>query len=105
MKIRLVLAILFLVAAAILFGGYRDRTRNTSFLSIQPQASEAAVLRIMGTPTEIDRTCKAYDTQVTTNCDHVFVYKSSLIVVRSQYWLIFFDANNMATATSSQLVR
>lgn len=104
MKARSVmLIILFVIVAAVAFGFYRDHSRNASFLAIQPQSSEAEVLKIMGTPSAVEPSCSAYGTQVTTVCDHVLIYKSSFAPVRPQYWLIFFDSNSQATATSSQL--
>ena len=57
----------------------------------------------MGEPKEIQRPCQAYETAVTPDCDHVFIYRSIFYPLRNKYWLVFFDENNQVTATSSQL--
>jgi hypothetical protein len=57
----------------------------------------------MGNPKEIHKPCLAYDTIVTPDCDHVFIYRSIFHPLRGKYWLVFFDESNRVIATSSQL--
>jgi hypothetical protein len=60
------------------------------------------VKQLMGEPGKVDRACRAYSVQLTANCDHVFVYRSSLAPVENKYWLVFFDQDNQAIATSAE---
>ena len=104
MKIRAILAVLFvLLVLGSLWGMLRDQRLAGAFSTINHQASEAEVRAAMGAPSAIERPCRAYDTQVTPNCDHVFVYRSSFAPLRHRYWLVFFDGTNEVTATSSQV--
>ena len=103
MKIKAAIAALFvLLVLGSLWGMLRDQRLDGAFSTINKQASEAQVRAAMGAPNAIERPCRAYDTQLTTNCEHVFVYRSSFAPLRHRYWLVFFDENNKATATSSQ---
>jgi hypothetical protein len=104
MKTKATIAFLFiLLVLGALWGMMRDRRLTDSFPSINKQADEAQVRAIMGSPSSIQRPCQAYDTQLTSNCDHVFIYKSSFSPLRRKYWLVFFDESNRATATSTQV--
>lgn len=104
MKIRTALITsLLIVGSLLLFAFYRDHQLQTNFVAIKPLSTEAQVIEALGPASEVQRPCQAYDTQLTANCDHVLVYKSRLSPFRRQYWLIFFDSNSQATATSSQL--
>ncbi len=104
MKIKAAIAVLFvLLVLGALWGMLRDRRLDGTFSTINKQTSEAQVRTVMGSPNAIQRPCQAYGTQLTANCAHVFVYRSSFAPVRHRYWLIFFDETNEATATSSQV--
>jgi hypothetical protein len=83
-------------------GVIRDRRVDGDFPAIRAKSSEMQVKQLMGEPRKVDRPCRAYSVQLITNCDHVFVYRSSLAPVRDKYWLVFFDQNNQATATSTE---
>lgn len=103
MKIKAAIAALFvLLVLGSLWGMLRDQRLDGAFSTVNKQASEAQVRGAMGAPNAIERPCRAHDTQLTTNCEHVFVYRSSFAPLRHRYWLVFFDENNKATATSSQ---
>jgi hypothetical protein len=103
MKIKVAIAVLFvLVVLAALWGMMRDRRLDESFRTIARQTSEAQVLAAMGPPNAIQRPCKAYETEVAANCDHVFVYRSSFAPLRHKYWLFFLDENKQAIATSTE---
>jgi hypothetical protein len=103
MRSKPVLAVLALVILlGVIFGLYRDHRLDSNFPAVKPKAPESEVRALMGNPSKIDHSCSAYGTVVTENCDHVFVYRSSFGPVRSRYWLVFFDANQQATATSKQ---
>jgi len=94
-----VVVLLVVVTAA---GMIRDSRIDSDFPSLQAKSSEAEVRRIMGTPKEIQSPCDAYGTSVSPDCNHVFVYRSTLYPLRSKYWLVFFNKNNQVTATSSK---
>ena len=72
------------------------------FPAIRAKSSETQVKQVMGEPGEVDRPCRAFDVQLIANCDHVFVYRSTLAPLRDKHWLVFFDQNNQATATSTE---
>ncbi|SRR5260370_281818 len=104
MKIKAAIAFLFVVLVlGALWGMMRDRRLDEAFSTINKQAGETQVRAAMGAPNAIQRPCRAYDTQLTANCEHVFVYRSSFAPLCHRYWLVFFDENNEATATSSQV--
>jgi hypothetical protein len=103
MKIKAAIAVLFvLIVLAVLWGMLHDRRLDEAFSTIVKQTSEAQVLAAMGAPNAIQRPCRAYDTELAANCDHVFIYRSSFAPLRHKYWLVFLDENNEATATSSE---
>lgn len=103
MKIKATIAVLFtLLVLGAFWGMLRDRRLSDAFATLNKEASEYQVRAVMGPPNTIAHPCKAYDTQLTVNCDHVFVYRSSFAPLRHKYWLVFLDENNKATATSSQ---
>ena len=83
-------------------GVMRDWRVDGDFPSIRAKSSEMQVKQLMGEPGKVDRPCRSYSVQLITNCDHVFVYRSSLAPLRDKYWLVFFDQNNQATATSAE---
>src|SRR5215470_17382598 len=89
------------VVAALGVGVVHDRRIAGDFPFIRAKSSETQVKQLMGEPREVDRPCNAYGIQLLTNCDHVFVYRSSLAPLRDRHWLVFFDQNNLATATST----
>ncbi|HMG03262.1 MAG TPA: hypothetical protein VK596_09010 [Edaphobacter sp.] len=94
--------ILLLICAAA--AGYAHDSRvNADFPALRAKSSEADVRRIMGNPREIHKSCDAYGTSVTPDCDHVFIYRSIFYPLRDMYWLVFFNQNNQVTATSSQM--
>ena len=84
-------------------GLVRDWRMESDFPAIRSLSNEMQVKELMGEPREVDRPCQAYGVTLATNCDHVFVYRSSLSPLRDKYWLVFFDGNNQATATSSEI--
>lgn len=94
-----VIMLLLVITAA---GFVRDSRVETDFPALRAKSSEADVRRIMGDPKEIQRSCDAYGTSVTPDCNHVFIYRSIFYPLRNKYWLVFFDENNQVTATSSQ---
>lgn len=103
MNWKAIAAIVFILVLICTAAGFvRDSRVDTDFPAIRAKSSEAEVRRIMGNPKEIQSTCQAYDTLVTPDCDHVFVYRSIFYPLRNMYWLVFFDQNNQVTATSSQ---
>jgi hypothetical protein len=96
-----VVVLLLLTFAGI--GLVHDWRMESDFPAIRAKSGEIQVKDLMGEPREVNRPCQAYDTRLTANCDHVFVYRSSLAPLRDKYWLVFFDGNNQATATSSEV--
>ena len=96
-----VVALLFITFVGIAV--VRDWRLESDFPAIRALSNEMQVKQLMGEPREVDRPCQAYDTRLIANCDHVFVYRSSLAPLRDKYWLVFFDGNNQATATSSEI--
>jgi hypothetical protein len=92
-----------ILLAALAEGFVRDSRIDSDFPSVRAKSSEAEVRRIMGKPTQIEPSCKAYGTAVTPDCNHVFIYHSIFYPLRNRYWLVFFNENNQVTATSSQL--
>jgi hypothetical protein len=94
--------LLLIVLAAGLFGVARDYRIQTGFATAAPHASEDAVRHALGRPSSVESSCKAYGTQLTGDCDHVLIYRSSFAPLRSAYWLVFIDASGHAVATSRQ---
>jgi hypothetical protein len=92
-----------IVLVALCAGWVRDSRIDTDFPSIRAKSDEASVRQLMGDPAKIASSCDAYDTSVTPDCDHVFIYRSIFYPVRGRYWLVFFDKNKQVTATSSEL--
>jgi hypothetical protein len=104
MKWRAIAGIVALLLVILLgIGLVRDWRLDSDFPAIRAKSNEIQVKDLMGEPHEVDRPCQAYDTRLTANCDHVYVYRSSLAPLRDKYWLVFFDGNNQATATSSEV--
>jgi hypothetical protein len=104
MKWRAIVGAVVLLAVTLLgIGLVHDWRLESDFPAIRAKSSEIQVKDLMGEPREVDRPCQAYDIRLTANCDHVFVYRSSLAPLRDKYWLVFFDGNNQATATSSEI--
>jgi|SRR4051794_34924292 len=104
MNWKAIAAILVVVLLLALGGGFvRDSRVNTDFPAIRAKSSEADVRQLMGDPKEIQKSCAAYGTSVTPDCDHVFIYRSIFAPLRSKYWLVFFDKNDRVTATSSEM--
>lgn len=101
-KAGIALVIVILVAA-VAGGLVRDSRIDTDFPAIRAKSSEADVLHLMGKPKQIQTSCAAYDTTVTPDCDHVFIYRSIFYPLRGKYWLVFFDKKKQVTATSSEL--
>jgi hypothetical protein len=101
-KVIAVVVLVLLILGG-MWGMMHDRRLAEAFPTINDKADEARVRSVMGDPNAIERPCKAYDTQLTTNCDHVFIYESSFAPLRRKYWLVFFDDKNQATATSAQV--
>jgi hypothetical protein len=95
--------VVVIVAGGTAAGLIRDSRINTDFPAIRARSTEAAVRQLMGEPKQIQKTCTVFDTSVTPDCDHVFIYKSIFAPMKSKYWLVFFDQNNQVTATSSEL--
>jgi hypothetical protein len=95
--------VIVIVLIALGAGLVRDSRVNTDFPSIRARSGEADVRQLMGNPKEIQKPCRAYDTIVTPDCDHVFIYRSIFYPLRGKYWLVFFNENNRVIATSSQL--
>ena len=95
-------SLLFLATVGV--GVVHDRRVEGDFPFIRAKSSETQVKQLMCEPREVDRPCNAYGIQLLTNCDHVFVYRSSLAPLRDKHWLVFFDQNNQATATSTESV-
>jgi hypothetical protein len=104
MKWRAITGVVALLLVILLgIGLVRDWRLESDFPAIRAKSNEIQVKDLMGEPREVDRPCQAYDTKLIANCDHVFVYRSSLAPLRDKYWLVFFDGNNQATATSSEI--
>lgn len=104
MNWKVVLTVLLvLMLAGTAAGLIFDSRLNADFPAIRAKSSEAEVRHIMGNPREVHHPCQAYDTSVTPDCNHVFIYRSIFYPLRDKYWLVFFDENNQVTATSSQL--
>jgi hypothetical protein len=95
----LVVSVLIVVG----WGFVRDSRVNADFPAIRAKSTEAEVTQLMGDPKQIKKSCEAYDTSVAPDCDHVFIYRSFFGSLRSKYWLVFFDKNELVTATSSEL--
>jgi hypothetical protein len=95
-------SVALVVVAALGVGVVRDWRVEGDFPSIRAKSSEIQVKQLMGEPREVDRPCIAYGIQLIANCDHVFVYRSSLAPLSDKHWLVFFDHNNQATATSTE---
>jgi len=103
MKWTAIFAVAALLLVSLLGAGIvRDWRVDGDFPAIRAKSSETQVKQLMGEPGEVQRTCRAFDIQLTTNCDHVFIYRSSLAPLRDKHWLVFFDGNNQATATSTE---
>jgi hypothetical protein len=104
MKIKPILFLVALIALAFcLRGVVHDHKTQFAFARIQPGANETSVLKALGKPHSIDHSCSAYGTKLAETCDHVLIYRSSFAPLKSSYWLVFFDANGMAKATSREL--
>ena len=95
--------VLVIVAGVASAGVVRDWRIAADFPAIRAKSSEADVLHLMGNPKQIQRSCAAFDTAVSPDCDHLFIYRSAFAPVSHKYWLVFFDQNNQVTATSSEL--
>ncbi|WP_035350368.1 hypothetical protein [Edaphobacter aggregans] len=95
-----VLALLLMTALGMAI--IADWRLDGDFPAIRPKSSEMQVKQMMGEPGEVDRPCRAFGVQLIANCDHVFVYRSTLAPLRGKHWLVFFDQNNQATATSTE---
>ena len=95
-------SVALVLVAALCIGIVRDWRVEGDFPAIRAKSSEMQVKQLMGEPREVDRPCQVYGVQLIANCDHVFVYRSSLAPLRDRYWLVFFDPNNQATATSAE---
>ena len=94
-------SVLLALMALVGVGLIRDRRVDGDFPAIRAKSNEMQVKHLMGEPHEVARRCQDYSVKLIANCDHVFVYRSSLAPLRNKYWLIFFDQNNQATATST----
>lgn len=104
MNWKIILAILLSLFLAGAAAGYiRDSRLDADFPAIRAKSSEADVRHVMGEPRQVLHPCQAYDTSVTPDCTHVFLYRSIFYPLREKYWLVFFDENNQVTATSSEL--
>jgi len=104
MKWRAIIVVVALLLITFVgIGVVHDWRLESDFPAIRALSNEMQVKQLMGEPREVDRPCQAYGIRLTTNCDHVFVYRSSLAPVRDKDWLVFFDGNNQATATSSEV--
>lgn len=88
--------------AALGAGLVRDWRIDADFPAIRARSSEADIRSLMGEPKQVQRSCAAFDTTVTPDCDHLFIYRSSFAPLEHRYWLVFFDQNNQVTATSSE---
>jgi hypothetical protein len=103
MKWTAILAVAVLAVATLLgVGIVRDWRIDSDFPAIRAKSSESQVKQLMGEPRQVERSCRAFDIQLIANCDHVFIYQSSLTPLRDKHWLVFFDGNNQATATSTE---
>jgi hypothetical protein len=94
--------VVFLVLSALVVGLVHDRRMDADFPSVRSKSSEIQVKQLLGEPREVNRQCRNFSVQLVANCDHIFVYRSSLTPLRDRYWLVFFDQNNQATATSAE---
>ena len=104
MNWRALTAAFVVVAAGVASAGViRDWRIDADFPAIRAQSSEADIRHLMGDPKQVQRSCEAFDTVVTPDCDHLFIYRSSFAPLKHKYWLVFFDQNNQVTATSSEL--
>jgi hypothetical protein len=104
MNWKAIAAIAFVVATLALGAGLvRDWRIDADFPAIRALSTEADVRRLMGEPKQVQKSCEVYDTSVTPDCDHVFIYRSIFAPMKSRYWLVFFDQKNQVTATSSEL--
>jgi hypothetical protein len=104
MKWRAIVGVVALLSLTLVgIAVVHDWRLESDFPAIRALSNEMQVKQLMGEPREVDRPCQAYGIKLTTNCDHVFVYRSSLAPLRDKYWLVFFDGNNQATATSSEV--
>jgi len=91
------------VLTALGAGLVHDSRIDADFPAIRAKASEADIRHLIGDPKQIQKSCAAFDTVVTPDCDHLFIYRSSFAPIDKKYWLVFFDQNNQVTATSSEL--
>jgi len=98
--VGLVFAILLVAVGA---GFIRDSRIESDFPSVRADSGEAEIHHLLGEPSKVQASCQAYDTSVTPDCDHVFIYRSIFYPLRSKYWLVFFNKNKQVTATSSEL--
>jgi len=94
--------VIVLLLVAVGAGMVRDSRIDSDFPSLRAKSPETEVRRIMGNPKEIQSSCEAYGTEVTPDCNHVFIYRSIFYPIRDKYWLVFFDKSDCVTATSSQ---
>ena len=99
----LVVLILTVLALACIFGTYHDRKIEAHFIAVNPSMTEADVRNLLADPAATQPNCQAYGTDVTGNCDHVFVYKSFFSAVHPRYWLVFFGKDGLVTAKSRQV--
>lgn len=97
------ISLMLLLICAAAAGYARDSRVNADFPALRAKSSETDVRRIMGNPKKIQKNCTVYDTSVSPDCDHVFIYRSIFYPLRDRYWLVFFNQNNQVTATSSQM--
>jgi hypothetical protein len=104
MNWKTVIVLTFVILISTVGAGIvRDSRIDTDFPAIRAKSSEADVRQLMGDPKQVQHSCTVYDTTVTPDCDHVFIYRSAFYPARSKYWLVFFNENKQVTATSSQL--
>jgi len=101
LKSPAIILLVFLLAIVV-FGTIHDRRINEGFAAIQADATEDSIRGLLGKPSNVDPSCAAYGTQLTSNCNHVLVYKSAFSPLKHAYWLIFIDANGLTKATSRQ---
>lgn len=104
MKLKPLLLLIALIALVFCLKGIvHDHKIQFAFAHIKPGADEKSVLKALGKPHSIDHSCSAYGTTLSETCDHVLIYRSSFAPLKSSYWLVFFDANGEAKATSHEL--